>query len=56
MPKLYEVWPAKNRIYCKGQLITGPDRLAFWSAQILIYASFAVFWVFICKPFAEQYR
>lgn len=55
MVKLYEVWPAKNLIYCRGQLMTGPDRLAFWVAQLLIYASFVVFWVFICKPFAEEY-
>jgi hypothetical protein len=55
MTKLYEVWQGNNNIYCKGALITGPDRVAFWLAEILILGSFVYFWVFICRPFMEQY-
>ena len=55
MPKLYEVWPSNNNIYCRGALITGPDRVAFWISELLVFATFILFWIFICIPFGNEY-
>eukprot|EP01127_Copromyxa_protea_P010531 TRINITY_DN2563_c0_g1_i3.p1 TRINITY_DN2563_c0_g1~~TRINITY_DN2563_c0_g1_i3.p1 ORF type:complete len:266 (-),score=26.69 TRINITY_DN2563_c0_g1_i3:281-1078(-) len=51
-PKLHEVWPGKNNIYCGGRLITGPDRICFWIAEIMILGPTVVFWWFVSIPLA----
>lgn len=41
---------SQSVVYCNGNGVTGPDRLAFWFSELLIVATFIYFWIFICKP------
>jgi len=51
MANLYKGQAVGNSMtYCGGTIITGPDRVLFWVAQILIILPAVPFYIFVCVP------
>lgn len=49
--RVYKESVNKNRFGCKGHFITGPDRLYFWGALLMILAPGIVFLAAVYVPF-----
>jgi hypothetical protein len=51
--QLWEVWPGKNRFYCKGKLMTGPrSDLPYYIASILVLTVVPlIFFIFLSGYF-----
>mmetsp|Transcript_7826 Transcript_7826/g.19744 ORF Transcript_7826/g.19744 Transcript_7826/m.19744 type:complete len:205 (-) Transcript_7826:8-622(-) len=47
MKKAWETWPSKNRFYCNGLFLSGPDRYYFYGACALIFIPSALFFGFL---------
>jgi len=52
--KQYEVWQGNNHIYCDGEIITGPERLFFWSTSLAIAVPLCLFLFRVCYPLIDR--
>jgi len=50
MVKRYEVWPGKNKFYCRGRLVTAKETEGFYATLGMTIVPSVLFWVFTCVP------
>lgn len=44
---LYEIFPSKNKFYCGGRLLTGPDRWRFYVAVLMLWIPSGLWFGFV---------
>lgn len=52
--RLYQTWYGKNKFYCSGKLISGPDRSSFYATVGLICIPSILWFIFVGRSIWQQ--